>query len=227
MIVNKVSSLRYFSLSLLTNEKILALASPRVETGQIFESTNVFHTKGLFSIPIFGDIGSKERFRRNGHIDIKIKVLHPLAYLGLTTMSSLHKDILEGNKKVRFDNKLKDFVPDENGETGFNYYISNFNKIDFTNPSNSDLREFKIRLTKIHNIEDLLIDKVVVIAAGLRDYTIDKSGKPSQGEINDYYNSLLNTANMLPDSKDVGYNPFIESIRTKLQKTVLDIYLYS
>lgn len=227
MVVNKLSALKYFTINILRTERLLAIASPRITTGQIFESTNVFNSQGLFSIPIFGDIGSKERNRRNGHIDIKIKILHPLAYLGITTMSSFHADIIHGVKKASFDSKLKDFVPDENGETGFNFYINNLEKVNFDNPNNSDLREFKIRLKEIYNVEDLLIDKVAVIAAGLRDYTIDKSGRPSQGEINEFYTSLINTSNMLPDTKDVGYNPFVESIRAKLQKTVLDIYLYS
>lgn len=228
MLKSNIKNLKYFSLELLRSERLLAIASPRVTTGQIFETGNVFHKSGLFSTEIFGDVGTKERYRMNGHIDLKMKILHPLVYLGITTMSSLHKGIIDGDKKAVWDDSLKDFVLDENGDTGFNFYYSKLKDIKFTNDNNSDLREFKIRLTKIHDLEDLVLTKVAVLAAGLRDYTVDGSGKPSQGEVNDLYRSLINTSNMIPEGyKDVGYNVFMEKIRTKLQQTMVDIYLSS
>ena len=227
MVDSKLNDLKHFSLELITIEKLLSVASPRVTTGQIFENTNVFHREGLFSLDIFGDLGSSSRNRQNGHIDIKINILHPLAYLGISTMSKLHGDILNGKTKAIFDSTINDFIEDDNGETGFNFFINNLKKINFTNPNSSDLREFKIKLLDVNHTKDLLLSKVVVLAAGLRDYTIDKTGKPSQGEINDLYRSLINTSSMLPDTPDVGYNPFVESIRAKLQQTALDIYLYS
>ena len=229
MILNKVSALKYFSLELLRNEKLLSMASPVVSTGQIFITGNQFHPNGLFSTEIFGELGSKDRARKNGHINIGINILHPLAYIGITTMSSLHKGIIDGKIKAVWNNEIKDFTPDDvNGETGFNFYIDRLKDIEFKNPNHSDLREFKIRLAEIHTTEELTLNKVCVLAASYRDYKIDESGKPSQGEVNDLYRSMINTANMIPSNyKDVGYNTLIDNIRAKIQTLMVDIYLMS
>lgn len=229
MVNSNIKKLKYFSLSLLTSEKLLAYASEKIDTGQIFEANNIFHKSGLFSNKIFGEPGSKERARRNGHIDLKIDVLHPLAYIGITTMSSLHAGILDTTKKARWDNNIKDFVEDDNGETGYEFFMKRLPDIKFTNPNSSDLREFKIRLVSMQDDVKLLsMNKMIVIPASMRDYTIDtKTGRPSQDEVNDIYRKLINSAAMLPDYINKNeYNPFIESIRIRLQKAVVDIYLY-
>lgn len=226
MIVNNIKHLKYLSIEMLHMEKLLSIASKKVTTPQIFEATNVFHRDGLFSTEIFGDVGSKARFRTNGHIDLKLEILHPLVYLGITTMSSLHAGILDGTKKAIFDNTIKDFVLDENGETGYNFFMSKFDNIEFHNPNNSDLREFKITISSIKDRKLVTMNKLGVICAGLRDYVVDKAGKPSQGEINDKYRSVLNLANMVSNTiPNTTYNLFIESIRVKIQKLVLDLYL--
>lgn len=227
MIKTGIKQLKYFSLSLLTTEKLLVLNTAKVDTGQIFENTNIFHKSGLFSNQIFGELGSKDRARKAGHIDIKLDILHPLAYIGLTTMNSLYAGILDTSRKARWDNDLKDFIPDDEGETGYNFFMSKLDKIKFSNPNNSDLRQFKIRLVNMQSdIKNLTLNKVYVTPASFRDYTIDKNGKPSQDEINELYRKLINTAAMIPDTIDEGYNPFIESIRVRLQKTSVEIYLY-
>lgn len=227
MIKTGIKQLKYFSLSLLTTEKLLVLNTAKVDTGQIFENTNIFHKSGLFSNQIFGELGSKDRARKAGHIDIKLDILHPLAYIGLTTMNSLYAGILDTSRKARWDNDLKDFIPDDEGETGYNFFMSKLDKIKFSNPNNSDLRQFKIRLVNMQSdIKNLTLNKVYVTPASFRDYTIDKNGKPSQDEINELYRKLINTAAMIPDTIDEGYNPFIESIRIRLQKSSVEIYLY-
>ena len=115
MVINNLSNLKYLSIEMLRMDKLMSIASRRVTTGQIFESTNVFHRDGLFSTEIFGDIGSADRFRKNGHIDLKLDILHPLVYLGITSMSSLHAGILDGTKKAIFSKEINNFVADENG----------------------------------------------------------------------------------------------------------------
>ena len=132
------------------------MASPRVTTGQIMDAGNVFHADGLFSTQIFGEVGTKERLSRNGHIDLRIKILHPLAWIGITSMSALHKRILASDVKVKWNNKLKDFEENEDGETGFNLFMGKLKDIKFENPNNSDLRHFKIRLTSETNTPEML-----------------------------------------------------------------------
>ena len=130
MITNNIPSLKYLTLELLQTERLLALNGKQVTTGQIFESTNVFHREGLFSTEIFGDVGSSDRFRNNGYIDLKLKILHPLVYLGIVTMSSLHSGILDGTKKAIFDKEKKDFILDESGETGYDFYMKHFKDVE-------------------------------------------------------------------------------------------------
>jgi hypothetical protein len=226
MVINNIQHLKYLSLELLSMDKLMSVASKRVKTVQVFESGNVFHRDGLFSNDIFGDVGSADRFRRNGHIDLKINILHPLVYIGLTTLSSLYEGILTGTMKAVYNPEIKNFVADPDGSTGYEFFMSHYQELDIPNPSSSDLREFKIALGTIPNRDILEMNVMGVVCAGVRDYVVDRSGAPSQGEINDLYRSLINIANMIPDnyiSKE--YNMFIESIRSKLQKKAVDIYL--
>jgi len=228
--LNNIKRLNHFSITLLTNERLTALASPEVKTGQIMKTGNVFHEEGLFSTEIFGEVGTPQRMRQNGHINLKLRILHPLAWLGLTTMSSLHRRILSSETTAVFDKESGDFVESEDGRTGFNFYMETMDKIKFTNPNNSDLRAFKIRLTsELNKPEMLTSSRLAVLSAGYRDYVIDKNNKPSQDEVNDLYRTLINTASLIPDNvNDTGdLGIYLESLRIKMQITSLQIYLHS
>lgn len=226
MIKTGIKILKTFSIELLVNERLLALSSGVVKTGQIFQGSE-FTEDGLFSTKIFGDVGSKERMRLNGRIELNTQILHPLVWIGITSMSSLHKRILTSQAKAKWDSTIGDFVESEDGSTGFNFFIDKLDKIKFTNPNNSDLREFKIKLTQISDKSLLLLDNAIVLAAGLRDYSIDKNGKPSQDEVNDYYRSIINTSAMISDNDPTTYNAYTDALRIKLQEAVVKIYLHS
>ena len=227
MLNTTIKPLKVFDLSLLLMERLMTISAPPVLTGQIFAAPNVFHPDGLFSTKIFGETGGKERFTLNGHIELNLEILHPLVYLGITSMSSLFKDIIHGEKKAIWDDVEKTFKEDENGQTGYLFFKSKMMDIIYTNPIDSDLREFKIKLVDIKDEKLLTMDKLFVTAAGFRDYTIDSNGRPSQDEVNDFYRSVINSAGMLDGmSVDNEYNPFIDSIRMKIQQNALNIYLY-
>ena len=227
MLNTTIKPLKVFDLSLLLMERLMTISAPPVLTGQIFDAPNVFHPDGLFSTKIFGETGGKERFTLNGHIELNLEILHPLVYLGITSMSSLFKDIIHGEKKAIWDDVEKTFKEDENGQTGYLFFKSKMMDIIYTNPIDSDLREFKIKLVDIKDEKLLTMDKLFVTAAGFRDYTIDSNGRPSQDEVNDFYRSVINSAGMLDGmSVDNEYNPFIDSIRMKIQQNALNIYLY-
>lgn len=227
MINTNIKHIRHFSLSLLTMEKLMAIGAPAIKTGQIFEGNNLFHSEGLFSTTIFGESGGKGRFTFGGHIDLKINILHPLVYLAITSMSSLYKAIIHGEKKAIWDSKEKTFKEDKEGQTGYLFFVSKLKDIDFKNDLSSDLREFKIKLLTINSVEQLEMNKLFVIPAGLRDYTVDANGRPSQDEVNDFYRSIINSTGMLDNlTVDTEYNPFIDNIRMKIQTNVLNTYLY-
>ena len=106
-----------------------------VTTGSIFEpSSNVFNKKGLFSLETFGQLGTSDRMERYGYINLRVPVLHPLVYKQLTDLKGLYKEIMAGNKRVKWDNTIKDFVlaKEGQGETGYTYFLKYVDKIKWS-----------------------------------------------------------------------------------------------
>ena len=199
-----------------------------VKSGVIFESSSRdFKSDGLFSTDIFGPVGSKVRTTQPAYIDLVLPVLHPLVYETLISLSSKYSSIIEGKKYAVFDNNLKDFVitEDNKGNTGYEYFMQNVHKIHFED-NNSDQRRYKIELVHKYAKPEFMTTKWLVIPAGLRDYTEDENGVPSEDEINNLYRKLLGTANMLKNTNIANNLVLLDPIRVKLQKTVLEIFQY-
>ena len=215
------------SLLILTPDIIRRLGE--VKSKDVYEqNSTTFKKDGLFSTEIFGPVGSKERLKRFGYIDMGLDILHPRIYKELITLNSLYKDILEGKKYAKFDPKLKDFVETDklDGETGYNLFFKYFDQIQFK-VTNSVQRLFKILFIKKYKLQDVKINKYLVIPAGLRDYIVTESGKVLENEINNYYRKLLTVSNTAKqfkhETRDVE---FINQIRVRLQKVVVEIYDY-
>lgn len=218
----------------LFNVDILVLTSERVKllkevkVGNIFtSSTKNFDPDGLFSTDIFGVIGSRMRNEQYGYINLGLPILHPYVFDMLMSLGSKYLDIVEGRKYAKFDNKLQDFViTDKNeGSTGYHYFISNMHKIKFVD-NNSDQRIFRIKLVEKYAKPEYFIKHWLVIPAGLRDYTEDDKGAPSEDEINNLYRKLLGVTNMVKNT-NVGENlELLDPIRLKIQKCTLEIFTY-
>ena len=183
-----------------------------------------FHPRGLFSIETYGPIGSEERTSRFSYIKLNTEVIHPVVYHWLVKSKNLYREIITGKSYVLFDENLKDFVRsnEDEGETGFEFFISHIALMDIED-SGSVRREAVISLINKYR-DRLTMTHLLVIPAGLRDYTIDESGKPSEDEINDYYRRVIGLSTNITEkeSKSVGYN----KVRTNLQNSVEDIYDY-
>ena len=201
----------------------------QVKSKDVYEqNSTVFKKDGLFSTEIFGPVGSKERLKRFGYIDLGLEVFHPRIYKELSSLSTLYKGILEGTKYAKFDPKLKDFVETDRleGSTGYNLFFKYYDQIDFKT-TDSVQRLFKILFIKKHKLQDVKISKYIVIPAGLRDYLVTESGKVLENEINNLYRKLLtvaNTANQFKhETRDIE---LINQIRVRLQKVIISIYDY-
>lgn len=200
-----------------------------VSSLRIFEQgTQNFDKKGLFSTDIFGRVGSEERLRRLGLIDLKIDLLHPLAYRTLGEINKFYLDILDGNAYAKFNPKTKDFEyanPDEGGK-GFDFFMQHFEELEYRT-TKSPVRDAKIELLRKYKKEGFVINLFTVYPAGLRDYTVT-DGKPSEDEINDLYRSLLRKASMLENYniKSLKDSSDVDHIRASMQKTMLQIYAY-
>jgi hypothetical protein len=193
----------------------------------IFESNSqVFDPKGLFSTDIFGPVGSSSRNSMFGYVDIKLNVLHPLVYQHIINLRSFYKDILSGSKYAVFDKTTKDFIitDRENGRTGYTFFMEYIHKLNLTD-NDSNQRGFRIQFINKYSRSEYFINKWLVLPAGLRDYSVDENGKPSEDEVNGVYRKLLNTTLMLKNMNVSDENMYLlDSVRFKLQNILLEIY---
>jgi len=204
----------------------------QVKSLDIFEpNTDIFKIDGLFSQEIFGPVGSEIRTMKYGYIDLKLKIMHPLAFRSLIQLKTLYSDIASGKKYAIFDEELGDFTLSNpiDGKTGYDFFYNHIFKLKLL-ANNSDSRSFKIELIKkYYSVPSQVhtLTKWLVYPAGLRDYSLDKDGRGSYDEVNDIYKKLLSTANMLNNTTiDSNNLRMFNTIRYKLQGITLEIYEY-
>lgn len=198
-----------------------------VKVLDIFEGASKnFHADGLFSTETFGKIGEERRNRLFSYIDMRISVFHPVIYKALCDLKGLYEEIMAGKTYAVFDETTKDFIRSDlvNGQTGFNFFVENFKKLEFEQRP-STKREFNIRLVKKYR-DSCMLDKLVVLPAGLRDYTIDENNKPSEDEINGMYRKILKYCSNVENINIAANAEYLDSVRYNLQIEVMRIYNY-
>lgn len=170
----------------------------QVKTNQYYvgRSRNKFNPDGLFSEEIFGRIGSKDRKKTFGYIELNCNIIHPEAY---NIVTSYHSDLTKlvkgkGYYSVTPDGKL---VPDkDNGGTGIAYFYKIFNKLQL-----KDLNPEKPDYGKFLSEKNIFIDKILVLPAGIRDIQVsEKTSKTvvQYAEISEIYSKLLRYVQMIP-----------------------------
>ena len=198
----------------------------------IFDNQNNFHPDGLFSTVIFGAVGTEIRKRTFGYINLKLEVLHPLIYYAITQLKGYYKDIISGKKLAIWDEKQKEFRvkfdPEEEkkAQTGYEFFFKHVTELKFER-NNSDKRNFLINLyEKAIKENKYKMKYLLVLPAGLRDYTIDKSGKPQEDEINTYYRKILAQINLIDElylNKNVA---LYDLVRYNIQEELLKLFEY-
>jgi len=219
-----------FNLELLKLTSSSVSSLKEINTVDTFQpSSNEFDTEGLFSVPIFGSVGSPERMDTFAYMDLGIQIMHPLLYKTVTSLKTLYKDIIEGKKYATFDPKLKDFIETSitEGETGFNFFIKYLPSLEPTKTNSKD-RDNKIKLIKQYTLNEMLTDKWLVLPAGLREFIITDN-KQMEAEINDYYRNIIRlskTAKTLNKSNVSKDDSMLNTVTIKLTKAVCDLYDY-
>lgn len=220
---------KVFNIDLLIPDdgKFKSMMLGEVETLSIFEpNSDVFNSKGLFSNQIFGQIGSDLRLERPGYVDTKLKFLHPLVYSTICNLGKKYEEIMEGKTRAVFNVATNDFDLDPNGETGFSFFLKYIDKIVYVK-NDSERRSYKVLLVDKYGRKSGLFNQFLILPAGLRDYTVDEKGVPSEDEINKDYRILIGLANRM---KNVNLTPELEvlfdPIRLRIQKVVCKIYKY-
>lgn len=216
-----------FNLDILRLDKQQLRAMTPVQKLNIFiPSSDNFEPHGLFSTEIFGPVGSEQRNTNLSYLKLFTPVFHPLIYSHLITSRAFYKDVMSGTKFAKFDNKVKDLVlsNEEEGRTGYSFFVECLPKIKFDD-HDSDFREFKIKMIDKYGVSDYMLDNLLVIPAGLRDYSINKKGVPEEDEINDLYRKILTVANTLSNIKLTPDTlPAVDKIRYRMQEAVYVIY---
>lgn len=192
----------------------------------IFElNTRRFHPEGFFSEAIFGQIGSRDRLVKKGYLDLRTEIINPHLFRQLVTLKGFYQDVLASKVYAYYDPELKDLVKttrdDPKGRTGFAFFLEQLPLLEFQQTS-STKRKDKIALLKKYE-DRLLIDKFIIIPAGLRDVKTD-AGRVAPEEINKLYFALLSLTQALPDG--LTKDPIFDAIRYKIQMQVQEIYVY-
>lgn len=218
-----------FNIDIMTIKQEQQMFMGEVSSLGIFENNSkVFDPKGLFSTEIFGPIGSKQRLTKPGYINLRMPILHPLAYKHLISLNKLYDGIMASKIVARYDPDIGDFVEDKtNGSTGYEYFMYYLPYLQFKNPSKSQDRENRIMLVNKCIPKDQHLDKLYVIPAGLRDYFVDAKGRPNIDEINEIYRKILVATNLLRNNNITQDNiSQFDLPRYKIQNLVLDVFEY-
>lgn len=199
----------------------------QVKSMDYFQNANGdLHEEGLFSISIFGQMGSEQRDKRFGYIDVKLEILHPVIYKQLLKLKSMYKGIIAGTQSAIWDEQKKDFIPaDEiNGQTGFGFFLKHWKKIEFVR-NDSEIRSLRIRLIEKYR-DRATTTKVLVMPAGLREIEVEDDGRIRSDDINGIYRRLISVAaTVVPDEQD-PYNPTLDLARFMLQERFNELYEY-
>lgn len=192
-----------------------------------FENANGdLHEDGLFSLPIFGRIGSEERDQRFSYIDVKLEILHPVIFERLTKLKAIYKGIISGTQYAIWDATKADFIAaDEvNGQTGYAFFMRHWRKIAFAR-NDSAIRDLRIQLIEKYR-DRATTSKVIVMPAGLRDIETGDDGRMTHGDINPIYRRLIAAANTIPDTEEAGNDPVHDRARTMMQTAFNELYKF-
>lgn len=189
--------------------------------------TKEFDDDGLFSIKIFGRVGTVERKLRFGWIDLKLPVFNPTAFIALTRLRRLNIDIMAGKRYARWDPKLRDFVeadPLSGGRTGYSFFADHWADINWERTQSAE-RHDRIELLKQHK-DKLMITRVPVMPAGMRELQVGDDGRTTSDTINDTYRKMIAVANAIPANLSPAVADLMDNTRWRLQLAVQEMYDY-
>lgn len=187
-------------------------------------NTTNFNQDGLFSTEIFGKFGTQLRNKRFSYIDVKIPIFHPVIYKSLISLKRLYEGIINGTEYANWDKETNDFVRSDpiNGRTGFAFFIEYWDKIEFKETGSVERSQNILLIKKYKDIA--LTNRVIVMPAGLRDVEIDKAGRMTKDEINNFYLKLLSISNTI-SVVIIKSNPeIVDLARSNLNRTFLALY---
>lgn len=200
----------------------------RIKDQQIFGVGNNFHPEGLFSTEIFGAVGSEFRNRVFGYIDLNTHLLHPTIYKAVVECKAFYQQIMQGKTTAIWNAKERCFDKSSSPEaqTGYAFFIERIKELRFAR-NESDKRNFYIDLIEKALRENThLLRRVLVMPAGMRDYTVTPDGKPEEDEINSFYRRLLTQSQLVDPNLAIKSAPLYDGVTYHLQSTLNDLFEY-
>lgn len=196
-----------------------------VKVMDIYDNSGVnFHPDGLYSARIFGRVGSEERDTRFGYIRLNTVVFHPVVFEILKKLKGLYVEIMAGHEYAIFDEQEKDFVRADaiTGQTGFSFFMKHWTRIVFKQ-TDSDLRKLRIELIEKYK-KHALLDRYLIMPAGLRDLEVTENGQTREDEINGLYRKLLNASNTISSVFEGQEESVYDVPRWTMQRVAVEIY---
>jgi len=194
-----------------------------VEVPDIYESgEKAYHHKGFYSESIFGLKGDEARDTTFGYIDLKLPVLQPAIFFTLTRLKAFYIDIMAGKERAVFNSKSKRFEKAIDGETGFDFFIRNFDP-DGLEYNQSNRHNYDVDFNRM-NRNNLLLSKFLVYPAGLRDVEENSDGQPEENELTPMYRKVLQLTTLIPSKLDKEARYSADATRFKIQLGVYAVY---
>ena len=194
----------------------------------IFSSGSTFHPNGLFSTVIFGQVGNNLRNRTFGYTDLHCELIHPVIHRAIVSCKAFYKQIMEGSVTAVWDPKTKTFEKDnsEKAQTGFTFFMEHLDELKFER-NDSEKRNANISLIEKAIKENTArIRYLLIMPAGLRDYSVNPNGTPEEDEINTLYRRILPQSQLI-DPLMAKKTPYIyDNIYTNLQKSLNALFEY-
>lgn len=190
-----------------------------ITSTSIYSSGNKLDVAGLFSEQIFGRIGSFERRKTFGFINLKYQFIHPECYMYICRLDTKLLKIV--NNKGSFEvNNNGEIIEIDDGQTGIYFLIKNLKNINW-----NIFNKKKPKILKFikNNFDKIFIDQYIVLPAGIRDIQISSSTQKTliqYSEITELYQQVIQRIKILPDdlsslSEDI-INPMIQQIQQSL-----------
>ena len=180
---------------------------------------------GLLSPSIHG-VTPKEKREVRAYINLNCEVLDPLVYLLVFKRRYRNIDkILLGEQKVRIDEK-GEFIPDEeNGETGFDFIIKNYEKTKLYTKTVEDTDNITAQTIKdfLKKHSKVTINKIFVYPLAFRDVATGVSGKTTYDPINEMYQQLITLSNLMKSGSDTID---INAVKFQIQAKLVQIHQF-
>ena len=185
-----------------------------------------FHPDGLFSVAIFGRVGEPSRDHQFSYVDLRTPIFHPLLYKTLSKLKGLYEGILSSKEYAVWSEEEKDFIASDEitGRTGYHFFLKHWESLVFKTTGSAQ-RDDRIRLIEKYK-SVALVDKILIMPAGLRDVRMGAGNRLEIPDVNDIYRRIVGIARTITSGGEKVTSPALDYSRYQLQCSFNELYQY-